>query len=224
MNRDLALALAFWKREWRLLMRQRNDLMEPLAFYLLGLFLMQVASAQFPHAFETLLPAFLWVLGLLAASYSFTAGWRDELARGELAELVRADAPLALLALVRVGVGWFSVGLPLAVIAFGASLAFGTQAPAALQLALALLLGLALVCLIGNLIASLALGAGRSSLLIALLLLPLTSPVLIFGIGASSLALMDAKAAFLMLGALTAIALPLVPLAIAFMLKAVEDV
>ncbi len=224
MSRDLAVAIAFLKRESLLVMRRRNDLMEPIVFYLLSLFLMQVASAQFPNAFTTLVPAFLWVLGLLAASHSFTAGWRDERARGELAELVRADAPLALLALVRIAVGWFSTGLPLALIAFGASLAFDLPAAAAWQLALALLLGLGLVCLIGNLIASLAIGAGRSSLLIALLLLPLVSPVLIFGIGASSLTLMDAAAAFLMLGALTAIALPLVPLAIAFMLKAVEDV
>ena len=224
MNREAAIALAFLKRECLLVMRRRNDLMEPLVFFILGLFLLRMASAQFPDAFATLLPGFLWVLGFLAASHSFSIGWRDERLQGELAELIRTHAPLALLALVRACVGWLATGLPLTLIAFVAAIAFGLPQHQAMQLALALLMGLALVCLIGNLIASLAIGAGRSSLLIALLLLPLASPILIFGIGASSLSLMDARAAFLWLGALTAIALPLAPLATAFMLKSVEDV
>ena len=224
MMRDLSIALAFFRRECLLVMRRRNDLMEPLVFYLLGLFLLQMASAQSPDAFASILPGCLWVLGLLAASHSFTIGWRDEQSQGELAELIRSEAPLALLALVRILVGWFTTGVPLALIALAASLAFGLAPSEALRIGLALLLGMALVCLIGNLVASLAIGPGRSSLLIALLLLPLVSPVLIFGVGASSLSLMDAEAAFLWLGALTAIALPLAPLAIAFMLKAVEDV
>ncbi len=86
------------------------------------------------------------------------------------------------------------------------------------------LLELVPLCLIGNLIASLAVGTGRGSLLIALLLLLLMSPVLIFGLGASSLALIDAGAAFMWLAALTALALPLAPLATAFILRALEDV
>ena len=224
MSRDIAIAFAFVRREWLLVMRRRNDLMEPIVFYLLGLFLLRMASAQFPQAFETLLPGILWVLGFLAACHGFTLGWRDERTTGELADLIRLDAPLALLAGLRISVGWFTLGLPLALVACSAGFAFGLAAGAALQLALALLLGLALLCLLGNVIASLAIGAGRSSLLIALLLLPLASPVLIFGIGASSLSLMDAGGAFLWLAALTAIALPLAPLATAFMLKAVEDV
>ena len=220
----MSLAWAFLRREARILWRRRNDLVEPLVFYLLGLFLMRMASAQFPNAFETLLPGLLWVLGFMAACHSLANGWRDERAQGGLAEMLQHKAPLALLALIRISLGWLAVGLPLSLIALLAGVGFGLSGTQSLQLALALLLGLALLCLIGNLIASLALGAGRSSLLIALLLLPLTTPVLIFGIGASSLSLMDARAAFLWLGALTAIALPLAPLATAFMLRTVEDV
>ena len=220
----MSLAWEFSRREVRILWRRRNDLVEPLVFYLLALFLMRMASAQFPSAFETLLPGLLWVLGFMAACHSLTNGWRDELSQGVLAEVLQHKAPLALLALIRIGVSWLAVGLPLSLIALLAGVGFGLSGAESLRLALALLLGLALLCLIGNLIASLAIGAGRSSLLIALLLLPLTTPVLIFGVGASSLSLMDVNAAFLWLGALTAIALPLAPLATAFMLRTVEDV
>lgn len=220
----MSLAWAFLRRETRILWRRRNDLVEPLVFYLLGLFLMRMASAQFPDAFETMLPSLLWVLGFMAACHSLGSGWRDERAQGGLAEILQRQAPLALLTSIRIAVSWLGVGLPLSAIALLAGVGFGLPGLQSLQLALALLLGLALLCLIGNLIASLAIGTGRSSLLIALLLLPLTTPVLIFGIGASSLSLMDARAAFLWLGALTAIALPLAPLATAFMLRNLEDV
>ena len=218
------IAVAFLKREARIQWRRRNDLVEPLVFYLLGLFLVRMASAQFPTAFEALLPGLLWVLGFMAACHGLANGWRDEREQGSLAEILQRNAPLAVLALIRVCVGWLAVGLPLSLIALLAGIGFGLGGGQSLQLAFALLLGLALLCLIGSVVASLAIGAGRGSLLIALLLLPLAAPVLVFGIAASSLSLMDARAAFLWLGALTAAALPLAPLATALMLKWVEDV
>lgn len=215
---------AFLLREVRILARRRNDLVEPLVFYLLGLFLIGMASAQLPSAFKALLPGLLWVLGFMAACHSLANGWREELSQGTLAQLLRAEAPLALLVLLRIGVAWLSLGVPLSLIGLIAALVFGLPADESLRLAVALLLGLGLFCLIGSLVASLVIGAGRSSLLIALLLLPLMSPVLVFGIGASSLSLMDARSAFLWLAALLAIAIPLAPMGTAFMLRAAEDV
>lgn len=220
----MKLVSAFMRREVRILARRRNDLVEPLVFYVLGLLLMGMASAQLPSAFKALLPGILWVLGFMAACHALASGWRDELSQGTLAQLLRADAPLALLVFLRIGVAWLSLGLPLSIIGMLAALIFGLPAGESLRLALALLLGLALFCLIGSLVASLAITAGRSSLLIGLLLLPLMSPVLVFGIGASSLSLMDAQSAFLWLAALLALATPLAPLATAFMLRAAEDV
>ena len=220
----MSLVTAFLRREVRLIGRSRSELLEPLVFYSLGLLLMSMASAQVPDAFDALLPGLLWVLGFMAACHCLANGWRDELSQGTLAELIRLKVPLSLSVLLRIATLWLSLGLPLSVMGFVAAVLFGIPVPDSLRLAMALLLGLGLFCLIGSLVASLAIGAGRSSLLIALLLLPLMAPVLVFGIGASSLSLMDARSAFLWLAAMLALALPLAPMATAFMLRAAEDV
>ncbi len=220
----MSLVAAFLRREMRLLGRSRSELLEPLVFYLLGLLLLSIASAQVPDAFAAPLPGLPWVLGFMAACHSLANGWRDELAHGTLAELIRLKVPLSLLVLLRIATHWLCLGLPLSAMGFFAAIMFGLALPDSLRLAMALLLGLGPFCLIGSLVASLAIGAGRSSLLIALLLLPLMAPVLVFGIGASSLSLMDAQSAFLWLAALLALALPLAPMGTAFMLRAAEDV
>jgi heme exporter protein B len=79
----------------------------------------------------------------------------------------------------------------------------------------AMLLGTPILSLIGGVGAALTLGARRGGVLIALLVLPLYVPALIFGASAveASLSGGSVRPHLLLLGALLAAALPLCPLA-----------
>jgi heme exporter protein B len=82
-------------------------------------------------------------------------------------------------------------------------------------IALALLLGTPTLTLIGSIGAALMIGARRGSALLALLVLPLYVPVLIFGVSAVEGEVMGlgGRAQFLILGAMLLAALALTPFA-----------
>ena len=88
-------------------------------------------------------------------------------------------------------------------------------------LVLAMLVGTPSLSLFGAIGAALTLGARRGGALVALLVLPLVLPVLIFGVGAVEAAVtgLGARPHLLILGALLAAALPLAPLAAAVALR-----
>jgi heme exporter protein B len=86
-------------------------------------------------------------------------------------------------------------------------------------LILALLLGTPTLSLLGALGAALTLGARRSGALVPVLILPLTVPVLIFGVAASEATLAGAELPFTLLGALFLASLALTPWAIAAALR-----
>ena len=89
------------------------------------------------------------------------------------------------------------------------------------MLLLSLLLGTPLLSLIGAIGAALTLGLRGGGVLLALLVLPLYVPVLIFGAGAveASLAGLGVAAHFSLLGAMLLLALLLAPLAAAAALR-----
>ena len=88
-------------------------------------------------------------------------------------------------------------------------------------LALSLALGSASLSLIGAIGAALTVGLARGGVLLSLLVLPLTIPVLIFGVGAVQAAIVGSGVAahLAILGALLAASLMLAPWAIAASLR-----
>jgi heme exporter protein B len=92
-------------------------------------------------------------------------------------------------------------------------------------LVLGLLIGTPTLSLLGMIAAALTLGARRPGVLVALLVLPLYLPPLIFGTGAveATLAAAGGRADLLLLAAISLAALPLAPLATAAALRQALD-
>ena len=130
-------------------------------------------------------PAMLWIGALLATLLGLDRLFGEDKEDGSLDLLALSGLPLELTVLAKCAGAWLATGLPLVVISPVLGLLLGME-PAALGVtALTLLLGSPALTLIGAIGAALMTALGRGGLLVAVLVLPFTVPVLIFGVSAA---------------------------------------
>jgi heme exporter protein B len=164
-------------------------------------------------------PGVVWVAALLACMLALARLFAGDYADGTLEQLVLAPQPLSLLVLAKTIAHWLTTGLPLVIIAPVLGLQFNLDSEALLILITSLLLGTPTLSLIGAIGAALTLGLRGGGALLALLVLPLYIPVLIFGAGAVEAAALGAGAHLSILGALLMGTLVFAPWATAISLR-----
>jgi heme exporter protein B len=120
---------------------------------------------------------------------------------------------------------WLSTALPLIIIAPVLASMLHLPGHANMVLVLSLLVATPLLSLLGSVLVALTAGTRRSGMLLALMLLPLCVPVVIFAAGAVSAAQLNLPwiAPIAWLGAVLAILLVLAPLACAAALRIAID-
>ena len=162
-------------------------------------------------------PGAIWVAALLATLLSLNDLFREDFDDGSLEQLALSPHPLSLLLLAKTAAHWVVTELPLVIIAPLLALGFGLPGQGIGALMLTLLIGTPALSLVGAVGAALTAGLRGASGLLALLLLPLTIPVLIFGARAAALAGegQDISGPLYLLGGLTVLALTLTPFATA---------
>lgn len=201
--------------------RRRADWLTTVFFFVIVVSLFPLGVGPEPGLLKTMAPGIVWVAALLAAMLSLPRVFATDFADGTLEQLVLTPQPLPFLVLAKVLAHWLLSGVPLAVIAPLLGLQFGLDGEPVVVLFVALLLGTPCLSLIGAVGAALTLGVRGSGVLIALLVLPLYVPVLIFGAGAveGTVAGTGAAGHLSLLAAGLLIAVVLVPWAIAAALR-----
>ena len=201
----LKLILAMIRRDLRLALRRRADIVSALLFFIIVVSLFPLGVGPEPELLRKLAPGVLWVAALLATMLSLPRLFADDHRDGTLEQLALAPQPLALVVLGKVLAHWLVSGLPLAVLAPVLGLQFGLSSDALWVLCLSLLIGTPALSGIGAIGAALTLGVRGGGVLLSLLVLPLYIPVLIFGAGAvdATLVGLGAQAHLSLLGALT---------------------
>ena len=134
-------------------------------------------------------PAILWLGALLASLLTLDRMIAADHEDGSLDLILTGQSPLELVLLVKAGVHWLTTGLPLVIATPLLGLFLNLDMKASAAVALTLLLGTPALTFIGLIGAALAVTLRRGGLLLAVLVLPLTVPVLIFGVSASSAAI-----------------------------------
>jgi heme exporter protein B len=213
--------LALVARDLRLALRQGSDAAMVMIFYLLAVLLFPFGVGPEPNILARISTGVLWVTALLAALLALERLFVSEHEDGSLDQLALLPLPLPLVVLAKVLAHWLLTGLPLTVLAPVLAVALGMDAIAYPVLIVALALGTPTLSLIGGLGAALTLGARRAGALLALLILPLYIPALIFGVAAVDAALAGLAAGphLAILGALLLAAIPLCPWATAAALR-----
>jgi heme exporter protein B len=209
------------KRDLLLAFRRRSDVATTLFFFLIVSSLFPLGIGPEPAVLSSIAPGVLWVAALLAGMLSLTRLFAADFIDGSLEQMLLAPQPLTLLVTAKVLAHWLVCGLPVVLLAPLIGLQYALPNDALFVLIISLLLGTPALSLIGAIGAALTLGVRGSGLLVALLVLPLYIPVLIFGAGAVAASQhgMSAQAHLSLLAACSLLALVLAPLATAAALR-----
>jgi heme exporter protein B len=219
-------ARALFIREWRIARRIGGGASIGAVFFLILVTIMPFALGPDLVLLARIGPAILWIAALLATLLGLDRLFQADADDGSLDVLVNGSLPLELVVLVKCAAHWASSALPLVIVSplFGLMLAMEAR-PLAL-VALSLVVGTPALTMIGAIGAALTVSLRRGGLLMAVLVLPLTIPVLIFGVSAASAASGGAApflTPFLMLCAISLGAIALAPFAAAAALRHVRE-
>lgn len=210
----LRLVLA---RELTLAFRRWSDVALPLVFFIIVCMLFPLALGQDLDTLRKIGPGAIWVAALLATLLSLNSLYREDFDDGSLEQLALAEQPLTMLLLGKTLAHWIVTELPLILLAPVLAVGFSLSADGVAGLMLTLLIGTPTLSLLGSIGAALTAGLRGASGLIAVLLLPLTIPVLIFGARGAELAAsgQSIEGPLYLLGGLAVLALTLCPFATA---------
>jgi len=212
-----AAAAVLVARDLRLAQRRAGDSLLPLGFFLVVTTLFPLALDPELSLLRDIAPAALWVGALLSSLLALDLLFRDDGQDGALEQLALCGQPFAGLLLAKTTVHWLLTGLPLVLVAPLAASALGAPYGAMPGILAAVLLGTVALSLIGAVGAGLTLSLRGNGSLLALLVLPLSVPVLIFGARATALAIQGEPLAapLYLLAAMAVLAATLAPWALA---------
>jgi heme exporter protein B len=203
-----------FERDLRLAMRRWDQVADPLVFFLMVTTLFPLALSPELSRLRDVAPGVLWVAALLSSLLAADSLLKSDAQDGTLEQYVLSGQPLTWLLLAKTAAHWMLSGLPLVLISPLVAIALGVPASALGTVVASLLMGTLTLSLLGAIGAALTVGLRRGSLLLALLVLPLAMPLLIFGARAVELAIAGEPAAgpMYLLGALLVLTVTLAPL------------
>ena len=184
MSGSLFHLIAIIVRDLRLAWRRKADVLGTLFFFIIVVSLFPLGIGPEKSLLRAIAPGILWVAALLATILSLNRLFAADYADGTLEQLAIAPQPLTMSTLGKIIALWISTGLPLVILAPVLGLQFDLPSDALWTMTLALLLGTPILAALGAIGAGLTLGLRGGGVLLALLILPLYIPVLIFGAGA----------------------------------------
>ncbi|SDF60336.1 heme exporter protein CcmB [Dyella sp. 333MFSha] len=220
-----AACAALLRRDLTLAWRRRGDIAMPVLYAVIVATLFPFALGPEPALLARIAGGVVLVTVVLAILLSLDNLFRGDIEDGSMELLMLAPQPLALLVGVKILAHWIVSSLPLIVVAPLLASMLKLPAPAMPVLVATLALSTPLLCLLGAILVALTAGSRRSGMLLALMLLPLCVPVVIFAAGAVSAAQegLPWVAPVAWLGAGLVLALVLAPLACAAALRIAMD-
>lgn len=213
------------KRDLLLAWRTRAEVAQPLIFFVMVASLFPLGIGAEPNLLARVGAGVAWVSGVLATLLSLPRIFAQDFADGTLEQFALSPYPLPALAAGKLAAHWLTTGLPLSLTAPLIGLQYALGGEGTLLLVVSLLIGTPLLSMLGAIAAALTLGARGQSLLIALLVLPLYVPVIIFGAGAveAQASGIDHSAYLALLGAGSLAGLVLTPFVLAAAIRIALD-
>lgn len=205
-------------------LRQPGDTLAPVVFYLIVGTLFPLALGSDPQLLAKIGPGAIWIAALLAVLLSLHNLFRQDMENGYLDQLMLVPCPLFLLVGARLLAHWLQTGVPMLLVTPLLAESFGLNYSLLPVLLVSMALGTPILLLLGAINEALTL-ASRGGALLALLVLPLYVPTLVFGSGAAyAVQYGENPAAHLsLLAALALISLMFAPWAVATALRISND-
>jgi heme exporter protein B len=215
--------LALVRRDLTLALRDGGGAGTAVGFYLIVVALMPLGLGPDPSLLARIATGVLWIALLLAALLSMGRLFEADAEDGSLDVFATAGLPLEAVVLAKVTAQWLSVAVPLVLAAPVLGLMLNLDLALVPLLVATMLAGTPAVSAIAALGAALTVQARKGGVLVALIVLPLYIPTLVFGIAAVTAATGPdggVWAPFAILLALSLAAISLTPWATAAALRA----
>src|SRR5712675_2510517 len=209
-------------RDMRLAVRLGGGALVGVLFFLLVVAIVPFAIGPDLALLARIGPAILWLGALLASLLALDRLVSMDHEDGSLDLILTARVPLELAVAAKALAHWLTTGLPLVIAAPLLGLLLNLDPAATGAVTLTLLAGTPALTFIGLIGAALTVALRRGGLLLAVLVLPLTVPVLIFGVAAANAAIVGPvpfAAPFGVLCALSLMSLVVGPFAAAIALR-----
>ncbi|MGH1538806.1 MAG: heme exporter protein CcmB [Arenicella sp.] len=215
----------FFSRELALLIRNRTDTVQPFSFFIIVVFLFPLSLSPESNLLKQIMPSCIWVSVVLAIMMGLDNLFRSDFEDGSLEQWLIHYRSLPMIVFAKILAHWCTTGLLLSVIATLLCMAIDIPGEQISVLFISLVLGTLSLQSIGAIGAALTVSLRRSGMLLAVVVLPLYIPVLIFGSGLVARAGDGASVVgpLYILAAIVVLAITLSPLAISAALKNTID-
>lgn len=220
----VALKAVFLK-DLALAYRQRAELMQPLMFFVLVITLFPLAIGPNLDTLQRIGGGVIWVAAILSLLLGMERMFRDDYADGSLEQYMLSPTPLYMIVVVKVFTHWLMHIVPLFLISPLLAVFLNLTMDMYVALMLTLLLGTPLISFVGAIGVALTVGLHRGGVLLALLLIPIFIPLLIFATSAieSASMLLPYHPQLAIIAALLLFSVALSPMAIAYSLKVSQN-
>ena len=183
---------AWWavvRRDLTISGRRLSDAVAVVMFFVLAVVLFPLGVGPELEILQRIAPGIIWVAALLAAMLSLDQIFQSDADDGSLELLVLAPIPLETIVLAKCCAHWMVTGLPLILAAPILGFLLNLPAIGHVVMLITLVVATPTISLVGSVGAALTVGARRGGVLVALLILPLLTPILIMSVSAVDLAL-----------------------------------
>ncbi|GAA0641799.1 heme exporter protein CcmB [Brevundimonas lenta] len=175
--------MILWRRELALAWAGGGGPLLACGFFLCLTAMVPLAAGGDPAGLRPVAGGIAWVALAVASILSLERLFERDFEDGALDLIALGPVPLELVVIAKAKAQWMAVGWPLALTAPVAAITLGLPPALAPLAGLAALIGGLGFALTGALGAALALGSKRGGLLIAVVVLPLFIPPVVFGAG-----------------------------------------
>lgn len=218
--------IALFLRDLKLSMRAGGGALIGVLFFLTVVAVIPFGVGPDMNLLARIGPAIVWIGALLAALLGLDRLFQADRDDGSLDLLLMQEAPLVLTVFIKCLAHWTATSLPLVIASPLMGLFMNMDEVSIGAVMLTLLVGSPAITFIGAAGAAVAVALPRGGLLVSILVLPLSIPVLIFGVSASYAAIEEPAPflpPFLFLCALTLFFAVIGPLAAALALRNTAD-
>jgi heme exporter protein B len=218
MRRTASILLRY---ELQLAWQQGSSSGMAVAFFVIAVVLFPLGIGPELSILSRVSAGVIWVAVLLSALLSLDRLFQADFEDGSLDQLALIPLPLELIVAVKALAHWIATCLPIIVASPVLAILMNMGGDGFGVMLLSLLIGTPALSFIGAIGAALTVAMRRGGVLVSILVVPLFIPTLIFGVSAIDAVLTQAVAGpnLLLLGAVTALAIALAPVAAASALR-----
>lgn len=218
----MSTILALYRRELALATRIGGGALMGALFFLIVVSVIPFGVGPDMALLARIGPAILWIGALLATLLALDRLFQADREDGSLDLVIMGEEPVELVVVVKCLAHWTATGLPLVVATPLLAVLMNMEPDAILAATATLAVGTPALTFLGAIGAALTVTLRRGGLLLAILVLPMTVPVLIFGVSATTAAVMEPApfmTPFLILVALALFSMVIGPVAAGAALK-----